>query len=73
MKRILEFKNSLIDWADVDCISNIIPEIKDCFEKYKYDFIYNNSKDVQLSAEQLDKLSEEYTLEINSTYIKINN
>lgn len=73
MKRILEFKNSLIDWSDVDFVSTIIPEIKDCFQRHKYDFIYNNYKDIEINIEQLDKLSEEYSIEINSMYIKINN
>lgn len=73
MKRKIKFKNPLIDWSDVDFISNILPEIRDCFEKYKYDFIFNNSKAVELSIEQLDLLSDQYGIEINSMYIKINN
>lgn len=73
MKRVLEFKNPVMDWEDMEITIKIIPELKDSFQKHKYDFLYNNFKELELNIEQIEELSEYFEISINGSYIKIMN
>ena len=73
MKRIIEFRNPVMDFNDMDYVVKIIPEIEKSFEKRKCDFIYNCSDEIEISIEQIDSISDEYEITISSSYIVIKN
>ena len=73
MTRVIEFINPVIDWSVRDNIVKIVPEIEQHIKEYNSDYIYNEQIEFDISIDQIEQLSEEYTISIDSTYIKIVN
>ena len=73
IKRKIQFKEPLIDIEDLVKVTEIIPATEIHFDKYKYDFKFNDCVDFYINIEQLDLLSKEYEIVLTSEYILIKN
>ncbi len=63
MNRTILFNTGIISGLDKETIIEIIPELVNCFTQRKqYSEYYFEQKNVELTLEQLDKLSNEYKI-----------
>lgn len=74
MKRTIKFQDSIIGGEDKLSIIEILPQLKDSFRQRKTYFEYYFSEiEIEITLEQLDKLSNEFTIKINFDEIIILN
>jgi hypothetical protein len=63
MKRNIRFKDGIIGGFEKEIIVDILPQLKDSFTQRKTYFeYYFEDTEVELTLEQLDKLSEEFRI-----------
>ncbi len=66
MKRTIRFQDSIVGGEDKLSIVEILPQVKDSFRQRKTYFeYYFNEIEIEISLEQLDKLSQEFPIKIN--------
>lgn len=66
MKRIIRFQESVISGEDKLFIVEILPQIKDSFRQRKTYFeYYFNETEIEITLEQLDKLSNKFAIKVN--------
>lgn len=72
MKRKIGFLDGIIMGYDKELVVNILPQIEGSFRQ-RQDFFefYFDETEVELSLGQLDRLSTEFRIEIDSIYITI--
>jgi hypothetical protein len=72
MKRILKYEHGIISGDDVRDILRIFPEIEDKFRQRKsYDEYYFDSVEVDVDIEQIDQLSEMFSVKISWELIEL--
>jgi hypothetical protein len=72
MKRILRFKDGVIYGTIKDEVVKILPQLESSFVQRKnfYEYYFNDTE-IEISLEQLDKLSDEYRISIDFDSITI--
>lgn len=72
MKRTIELSNGVVSSDEKEYIVEIIPDLKKQFRQRKNYFeYYYDSLEVDLTLEQIEKLSNEFTIEIGFSHLKI--
>jgi len=72
MKRNIRFRDGIIGGFEKEMIVDILPQLKDSFTQRKTYFeYYFEDTEVELTLEQLDKLSEEFRIAIDFEDITI--
>lgn len=71
MKKEIEI-NSLVDWADMDILIKIIPDLTNSFTRRKnYSEYYFKTTEVNIDGDVFDELSQEYELKVDWSSIEI--
>ena len=74
MKRRIRFQESIIGGEDKLSIVKILPQINDSFRQRKTYFEYYFSEtEIEITLEQLDKLSNKFAIKVNFNDIVILN
>ena len=72
MKRTIELSNGVVGSDEKEYIVEIIPDLKKQFRQRKNYFeYYYDSLEVDLTLEQIEKLSNKFTIEIGFSHLKI--
>lgn len=72
MKRILRFNQGIIGGEDKDTLLEILPQLQNSFRQRKrYYEYYFDQTEVELSLEDIDKLSSEFVVVLNYEEITI--
>jgi len=72
MKRTIEINDSVVAGWEMENIVNIIPQLKDSFRQRKhFNEYYFTETEVDINMEQLEALSQEYSVKIGSEFLQI--
>lgn len=72
MKRIIRFNEGIIDGDDMRDICKILPELSSMFKTRKnYDEYYFTEVEIEITLEKINRLSDEYYIQMNYEMIKI--
>jgi hypothetical protein len=73
MKRVLRFNHGIIGGMDKDALVQIIPQLENYFRQRKqYYEYYFDQKEVELSLEDIDKISNVFVVILNYEELIIN-
>jgi sialic acid synthase SpsE len=73
MKRIIQLSQGIIRGNEVQSILEILPQLESSFTQRKTYFEYNfEDTEVELTLEQIDKLSKDFGIEIGFGSLTIN-
>jgi hypothetical protein len=66
MKRTIRFTDGIIGGVEMEAVVEILPKLEGSFRQRKTYFeYYFDETEIEITLEQLDELSKEFTLKIN--------
>jgi len=66
MKRTIRFKDGIIGGDDMEAVVEILPKLEGSFRQRKTYFeYYFDETEIEITLEQLDELSKEFTVKID--------
>jgi hypothetical protein len=73
MKRTIRFTDGIIGGVEMKAVVEILPKLEGSFRQRKTYFeYYFDETEIEITLEQLDELSKEFTIKINWDDITIN-
>lgn len=73
MKRKIRFNQGIIGGVEKDTVVDILPQLEPHFRQRKtyYEYYFDDGVEVELSLEDIDKLSSEFAIKLNWDGLKI--
>ena len=72
MKKVIVIKSGVVGGVEKELIESILPQLVGSFEQRKEFFeYYFNEKEVELSLEDIDNISQEFIIKLNWNELEI--